>query len=62
MHGIKNKYVLIIILPTKEKVKIFEQLNKGFKKYIDWNEHQTKISEQAKPLFETFDWFKFSNI
>ena len=47
MHGIKNKYVLIIILPTKEKVKIFEQLNKGFKKYIDWNEHQTKISEQA---------------
>ena len=47
MNGIKNKYVPTIILPTQEKVKMFEQLNKGFKKSIDWNEHQTKISEQA---------------
>ena len=48
MYGIKNKYVPQITLPTQEKIKMLEELKKGFRRSIYWNEHRTEISEEAQ--------------
>ena len=39
-------YVLVITLSTQDNAKLLEQLRSGFKRTINWNKHQTKISAE----------------
>ena len=39
-------YVPVVTLPTKENVKLTNQLNKGFKRSVYWNEYKSKIQTQ----------------
>ena len=39
-------YVSIVPLSTEENVKLTQQLNKGFKRPVFWNEHKTKIEQK----------------
>ena len=36
-------YVPVVTLPTKENVKLKDQLNKGFKRSVYWNEYKSKL-------------------
>ena len=36
-------YVPVVTLPTKENVKLTDQLNKGFKRSVYWNEYKSKL-------------------
>ena len=42
-------YVLAITLSIDDNVKLLEQLNPGFKRRINWNEHETKKTAQNAP-------------
>ena len=37
-------YVPVVILSTQDDAKLFEELKSGFKRTINWNKHQSKIS------------------
>ena len=39
-------YVPVVTLPTKENVKLTDQLNKGFKRSVYWSEYKSKIETQ----------------
>ena len=36
-------YVPVVTLPTKENMKLTNQLHKGFKRSVYWNEYKSKI-------------------
>ena len=40
-------YVPVVNLSTQENVKELDQLKSGFKRTINWNEYQSKVSIQA---------------
>ena len=37
-------YVPVVILLTQDNAKVLEQLKSGFKRTINWNKYQTKVS------------------
>ena len=37
-------YVPVVILSTQDDSKLFEELKSGFKRTINWNKYQSKIS------------------
>ena len=37
-------YVPVVILSTQDDAKLFEELKSGFKRTINWNKYQSKIS------------------
>ena len=39
-------YVLVVTLSTQDDGKLFEQLNSGFKRIINWNKYQSKVSTE----------------
>ena len=41
-------YVPAVTLSTKDNAKLLEQLKSGFKRTINWNKYQSKISTQAQ--------------
>ena len=42
----------VVTLSTQDNVKLLEQLKSGFKRTINWNKYQTKIStETQKSIF-----------
>ena len=40
-------YVPVITLSTKDKAKLLQQLKSGFKRTINWNKYQSKLTIQA---------------
>ena len=40
-------YVPVVALSTQDNTKLFEQLKLGFKKTINWNKYQSKISTES---------------
>ena len=41
-------FVLVVRLSTQENVKLLDQLYSGFKRTIDWNKYQSKVSIQVR--------------
>ena len=39
-------YVAVVTLSTQDNGKLLEQLKSGFKKRVNWNKHQSKISTE----------------
>ena len=37
-------YVVVVSLSTQDKAKLFQQLKSGFKRAINWNKFQSKIT------------------
>ena len=40
----KNFYVPVVILSTQNNAKLFQRLKSGFKRTINWNKYQSKVS------------------
>ena len=51
-------YVPVLTLSTQDK--LLKQLESGFKRTINWNKYQSKLTEQAQNLFRFFTWSMFS--
>ena len=43
-------YVPIVTLSTQDNAKFLEQLKSGFKRTINWNKYEPKVSAQAQSL------------
>ena len=43
-----KRYVPVVTLPTKDNVKLLKQLESGFKRKINWNKYQSKLTEQTQ--------------
>ena len=41
-------YVPAVTLSTEDNVKLLKQFQSGFKRTINWNKYQSKLTEQAK--------------
>ena len=41
-------YVPVVILSTKDNAKLLEQLKSGFKRTINWDKYQSKISTERQ--------------
>ena len=41
-------YVPVVTLPTQDNAKLLQQLKSGFKRTINWNKYQSKVTIQAK--------------
>ena len=41
-------YVPVVTLLTQDNVKLFEQLQSGFKRTINWNKYQPKLSTERQ--------------
>ena len=41
-------YVPVVTLSTKDNGKMIEQLKSGFKRKINWNKYQSKVSKERK--------------
>ena len=41
-------YVLVAILSTQDTAKLFQQMKSGFKRTINWNDYQCKVTIQAQ--------------
>ena len=40
-------YLLVVTLPTQDNAKLLQQLRSGFKRTINWNKYQSKITTQV---------------
>ena len=47
-------YVPVVTLSTTDNAKLLEQLKSGFKKTINWNKYQSKMSTQAQNQYLDF--------
>ena len=43
-----KRYVRIVNLSTQDNAKLLEQLKPGFKRTIDWNKFQSKVSTERQ--------------
>ena len=41
-------YVPVVTLSTRENAKLLQQLKSGFKRKVNWNKYQSKISAEAQ--------------
>ena len=41
-------FVLVITLSTHDNTKLLQQLKSGFKRTIDWNKYQSKVSVERQ--------------
>ena len=44
-------YVPVVILSTQDNAKLFQQLKSGFKRTINWNKYQSKVTLQERNQF-----------
>ena len=49
-----KRYVPIVTLSTQDNGKFLEQLKSGFKRTINWNKYEPKVSAQAQSLYLVF--------
>ena len=47
-------YVPVVTLSTQGNPKLLEKLKSGFKRIINWNKYQSKISKEAKNQYLDF--------
>ena len=47
----RKLYVLVVILSPQDNVKLLEQLKSGFKRTINWNKYQEKVSTEGQNKF-----------
>ena len=47
-------YVPVVTLSTQDNAKLLQQLNPGFKRTINWNKYQSKISTEAQNQYLDF--------
>ena len=47
-------YVPVVTLSTQNNAKLLEQLKSGFKRTINWNKYQSKISTEAQNQYLDF--------
>ena len=47
-------YVLTVTLSTQDNAKLLQQLKSGFKRIINWNKYQSKISTEAQNQYLDF--------
>ena len=45
---IPNAYAPVVTLSTQENIKLFKQLESGFKRTINWNKYLAKTTNQAR--------------
>ena len=43
-----NFYVPVVILATQDNIKLLKQLYSGFKRAIDWNKYQCRVTGQTQ--------------
>ena len=43
-----KRYVPVVTLSTQDNTKLLQQLNSGFKKIINWNKYQSKVTVQKQ--------------
>ena len=64
-------YVSVVTLSTQNKAKLLEPLNSGFKRTINWNKYQSKMSTGIQnqyldyltdPCFQGLDFFYHSKM
>ena len=44
----KKLYVQVVTLSTQDNAKLLQQLKSGFKRTINWNKYQSKVTVQEK--------------
>ena len=47
-------YVPVVTLSSQDNSKLLEQLQSGFKRTINWNKYQTKVSTERQNLYLDF--------
>ena len=47
-------YVPVVNLSTQDNAKLLKHLESGFKRTINWNKYQSKITEQAENRYFKF--------
>ena len=47
-------YVPVVNLSTQDNVKLLQQLKSGFKRTINWNKYQSKVSVEAQNQYLDF--------
>ena len=48
----RKRYVLVVTQSTQDNAKVLDQLKSSFKKTINWNKYQSKISKRkTKSIF-----------
>ena len=48
----RKRYVLVVTQSTQDNAKLLDQLKSSFKKTINWNKYQSKISKRkTKSIF-----------
>ena len=47
-------YIPVVTLCTQDNAKLFEQLKSGFKRTINWNKYEPKVSAQAPHSYLDF--------
>ena len=47
-------YVPVVTLSTQDKAKILQQLRSGFKRTVNWNKHQPKVSTKKQTQYLVF--------
>ena len=56
-------YVLVVVLSTQDNVKLLQQLKSGFKRIINWNKFQSKVSiDRKNPHLDYLIDPKYENI
>ena len=49
-----KRYVSVVTLSTQDNVKLLKQSESGFKKIINWNKYQCKITKQKQNRYLDF--------
>ena len=49
----KKRYVSVLTLPTQGNTKLQQKLKSGFKRTINWNKYQSKVSIEAQNIYIT---------
>ena len=49
-----NLYVQTIILSTQGNAKLLQQLKSGFKKTVNWNKYQSKVTMQVQNQYLSY--------
>ena len=49
-------YVPVVALLTQDNAKLDEQLKSGFKRAINWNQYQTKVSNKRQNRYLDFEF------
>ena len=47
-------YVPVVTLSTQDNAKLLQQSKSGFKRTINWNKHQPKVSKEARNQYIDF--------